>query len=142
MISLHIAKWLADEGFGTLDTDIFWEEAPLDSQGNAKDGIWVVTRSTPLSRFNVTTQSFDVYSRYANKLTGSQKLESILERLQDAYGDTCELPAVEPYSSAVYTDVRLRPVSGIENVGSDDQDKIVRAISGEVQYNKVNNEEL
>lgn len=140
MISLHIAAWLAQEGFGTLDSDIFWEEAALDGSGNPKEGVWVVTRGAPLSRFNVTTQAFDIYSRYANKLTGSQKLEGVLDRLQEAYGDTCELPAVEPYSSTVYTNVRLRPTSGIENVGSDEQDKIVRVISGEVQYNKLNEE--
>lgn len=141
MISLHIAQLLADEGFGTLDTDIFWEEMPIDPTGNPKDGIWVVTRGAPLSRFNVTQQSFDIYARYANKLTGSQKLEAVLDRLQEAYSDVCELPTVEPHSSTVYTNVRIRPTSGIENVGSDEQDKVVRVISGEVQYNKLNNEE-
>jgi hypothetical protein len=135
MISLHIAKWLDDEGYGTLDTDIFWEEAALDSNGKPKDGIWVVTRGAPLSRFNTTTQQFDIYSRYANKITGSQKLEEILEKIKESYGDTCVLPTVPPYSVTVYENVRLRPVSGIENVGSDEQDKIVRVISAEVQYN-------
>lgn len=134
MISLHLAKWLANEGFGTLDTDIFWEEASLNSSGIPKDGIWVVTRGAPVTRFT-TNQAFDIYSRYTNKLTGSQKLESILTRLQEAYGDVCTLPAVPPYSLTEYENVMLQPTSGIENVGTDEQDKVVRVISGEVQFN-------
>ena len=43
MITLHIAKLLEDEGFGIIDQDLFWEEMPLDSNGNARDGIWIVT---------------------------------------------------------------------------------------------------
>jgi hypothetical protein len=135
MISLHIAKWLEDEGFGTIDQDIFWEEVPLDPNGKPYDGIWVVTRGSALNRFNTTTQQFDIYSRYANKITGSLKLEQILEKIMEAYGDVCTLPTVPPYSLTNYGNVRLRPVSGIENVGSDAQDKIVRVISAEVQYN-------
>jgi len=134
MISLHIAAWLAEEGFGTLDQDIFWEEASLDSKGIPKNGIWVVERGTPYTRL-VKRQAFDIYSRYSNKLTGSQKLEGILERLQEAYGDVCTLPAVPPYSTTTYENVMLQPTSGIENVGTDEQDKVVRVISGEVQFN-------
>lgn len=134
MISLHIAAWLAEEGFGALDTDIFWEEVSLDSNGNPKDGIWVVTRGTPVTRFT-TSQAFDIYSRYKNKLTGSQKLEAILTRLQEAYGDVCTLPSVPPYSLTEYNNVRIVPTSGIENAGTDEQDKVVRVISGEVQFN-------
>lgn len=135
MVSLHIAKLLEDEGFGTLETDLFWENIPLDSNSNPVDGLWVVTRGSTLDRFNTTTQQFDVYSRFSNPLTGSKKLEGILEFLKEAYGEVCELPTVPPYSLTIYDDVRLRPISGIENVGVDAQEKIVRLISGEVQYN-------
>lgn len=136
MVSLHIAKLLEDEGFGTLDTDLFWEEVPLDSKGNPKNGVWVVPRGAPLTRFNVTTQAFDIYSRYSNKVTSSKKLEDILDYLQEAFEEVCELPTVPPYSTTRYYDARITPVSGIENVGSDEQDKVVRVISGEIQYKK------
>jgi len=135
MITLHIAKWLADEGLGTLDTNVFWEDATLDASGRPKDGIWVVSRGSALSRFDTTIQQFDVYSRFKNKITGSQKLELVLEKIKEAYSDVCELPTVPPYSDTVYDNVRLRPVSGIENVGTDEQGKIVRVVSAEIQYN-------
>lgn len=135
MITLHIAKLLEDEGFGTLDTDIFWEDMPLDSSGNARDGLWVVPRGSPYGRL-VKTQAFDIYARYANKVTGSKKLEDILDYLQEAYGTVCELPTVPPYSDTRYYDVIIVPTSSVENVGVDEQDKVLRVVSGEITYNK------
>lgn len=136
MITLHLVQLLEDEGFGTIDTNLFWEEAPLNANSNAKEGVWVVTRGAPVSRTNLNIQAFDIYARFANKITTAQKLESILEYLQEAYDTVCELPEVPPYSSALYTNVRIVPTSGVENVGSDEQDKIVKVISGEIRYNK------
>jgi len=135
MITLNLAKWLEQEGFGTLDVSIFWEEASLNSQGKPKDGIWVVTRGAAINRVVTTRQAFDIYSRYTNKITGSLKLEAILEKIKETYGETCTLPTVPPHSLTVYSDVRLVPTSGISNVGTDDQEKIVRVISGEINYN-------
>lgn len=135
MITLNILALLAENGFGTVDTDMFWEEMSVDSKGNPKQGIWIVSRGAPLSRFNVTTQRFDIYARYANKVTCSQKLEDILQFMQDAYDTVCELPAVQQ-SLTNYINVRIRPTSGIENVGLDENGKIVKVISGEVQYER------
>lgn len=129
-----MAKLLADEGFGTLDQDIFWEEAPLDSNGNAKDGVWIVTRAPEISRLSVNIQDFDIYARFSNKVTTQKKLTDILLFLQQAYGEVCDLPIVPPYSTTIYKDVVIEPTAGIENVGSDEQDKIVKVISGKIRY--------
>lgn len=134
MIALHILKLLENEGFGTIDTDLFFEEVPLDGNGVPRQGIWIVERGTDVNRFNTQTQNFDIYSRYTNKLTGYKKLEAILDYLQEAYGNVCTLPAVPPHSSTVYENVRLTPTSSVENVGVDENNKIVRVISGTVQY--------
>lgn len=136
MITLHIAKLLANNGFGTLDQDIFWEDMPIDNKGNPKDGIWIVSRGAPVNRFQVEYQAFDIYCRSKNKLQGSQKLEDILEFLQDAYDTVCELPTVPPHSLTQYIEVQINPTSGIENVGTDEQDKVVRVISGEIKCKK------
>jgi hypothetical protein len=135
MISLHVAGWLEQEGFGILDTDIFWEDMPVDNSGKPKDGIWVVTRASSDDRFT-NTQQIDIYTRYKNKLTGAQVLESILTRIKEAYGDVCTLPSVEPYSYNQYYDVIMTPVSSIDNVGTDEQGKVVRSISMEIKYKK------
>lgn len=136
MIALHILKLLADEGFGTIDTDMFFEEAPLNGQGVPKEGVWIVERGASVTRFNTQTQNFDIYSRYTSKLTGYQKLEAILEYLQEAYGEVCDLPTVPPYSETEYKNVRITPTSSVENVGTDENNKVVRVISGSVQYER------
>ena len=136
MIALHILKLLEDEGFGTIDTDLFFEEAPLGSDGKPKQGVWIVERGSAVSRLNHQTQNIDIYSRYTNKTTGYKKLEDILDFLQEAYDEVCDLPTVPPYSSTLYRNVRITPLSSVENVGVDENNRIVRAISGVVQYSK------
>lgn len=138
MISLHLLKLLEDEGFGTIDTDLFWEEAALDSSGEPRNGVWIVTRGSSIDRFNVSVQAFDIYSRYTNKLTGAQKLEQILEFLGDAYGTVCDLPAVPPYSNRTYKNCTITPTSSVENAGTDANNKVVRVISGEIRYERTN----
>lgn len=137
MVTLHVLKLLEDNGFGTIDTDLFWEEAPLNANGDPAKGVWIVSRAAPLSRVNVTTQPFDIYARFGNKLETHSILENILHFLQDQYGETCELPTVTPYSETLYTNVRLTPTSGIERTGTDQQDMIVMSISGQVQYDAI-----
>lgn len=136
MITLSILKELENEGFGTIDSDLFLEEAPLDTQGKPKNGLWLVTRGSTVSRTNVEIQSLDLYSRFTNKLTGHTKLAEALEWLQEAYGDVCTLPAVAPYTTQTYTNVRIFPTSSIQNAGVDENGKIVRVISFDVYYNK------
>ena len=136
MIALHILKLLEEERFGTIDVNLFFEEAPLNKQGVPKDGIWIVERGTPVSRVNSNIQNFDIYARYTDKLTGYQKLDEILEFLRLAYGEVCDLPLAPPYSDIQYTNVSIIPTSSVENIGTDENNKIVRAISGQVQYSK------
>lgn len=134
MVTLHLLKLLEDEGFGTINTDLFWEDAPLNSAGVPKDGVWIVTRGSEVSRVDAGIQAFDIYARYANKVTCAQKLEDILVYLRNAYQEVCELPTVPPQSDTQYINVSIQPTSGVENVGTDDQEKIVKVISGEVRY--------
>lgn len=136
MITLSILKELENEGFGTIDTNLFLEEAPLDTNGKPKNGLWLVTRGSTVSRTNVEIQSLDLYSRFTNKLTGHTKLAEALEWLQEAYSDVCTLPAVAPYTTQTYTNVRIFPTSSIQNAGVDENGKIVRVISFDVYYNK------
>lgn len=136
MITLHILQLLADNGFGTIDTDLFWEEIPLDEKGEVKDGIWILSRGAPLTRGTRNIEAFDIYSRYANKVTGSQKLEDILSFLGGAYGTICDLPEVSGHSNNEYKKVAIQPTSNIENAGVDANGKVVRVISGQIIYNK------
>lgn len=139
MIALHILKLLENNGFGVIDTDLFFEDAPLDNNGVPIQGVWIVSRGTGVTRLNIGNQNFDIYSRYTNKLTGAIKLENILTFLKEAYGDVCTLPTVPPHSFTEYYDVIIEPTSGVENAGTDEQDKVVRVISGNVKYKIMEN---
>lgn len=134
MIELSLLKQMETDGFGTLDTDLFLEEAPLDSEGNAKDGLWLVPRGTPVTRLNTRIQAFDIYTRYKNKLTGSTQLNNVLGYLQQSYSDVCDLPEVPPYTTQAYKNVRITPTSSVESLGSDENGKVVRVISGEIYF--------
>lgn len=116
---------------------MFWQEVPLDTNSKPKQGLWIVSRGSTVDRFDVEKEAFDIFTRYSNKIKGSKQLEDILDFLKDAYGDVCELPTVPPYSTTQYGNVRIRPTSSIEAVGFDEQNMLIRVISGEVQFNKL-----
>lgn len=135
MITLHILQLLEDEGFGTINTDLFWEDIPVNQTGGNKDGVWIISRGAPLARGTRLIEAFDIYSRYADKVTGSLKLHNILYYLKEAYGTVCELPTTNE-SDLVFTNVAIEPTSNIENAGVDENGKVIRVISGQVSYNQ------
>lgn len=133
MITLHILQLLSDEGFGTMNQDLFWDNMPINSLGKPVDGVWIVSRGAPLTRGTRTVEAFDIYSRYSNKITGSMKLNDILGFLKDNYASVCTLPVTQG-SDLVFEKVTIEPTSNIENAGVDTNGKVVRVISGEVRY--------
>ena len=136
MITLSILKQMQDDNIGTIDNDLFFEEATLDNKGNPKPGVWIVSRGTAVTRFNTQIQAFDLYVRYTNKLVGIQKAHELLEYLQESFEDVCSLPSYPPYTTKAYDSVVIVPTSGVESLGSDEQDRMVFVISGEVRYAK------
>lgn len=136
MILLALLKQLEIDGKGEIDTDLFYEAIPIGQNGKPKQGSWITSRGTAVSRVSVYIQAFDIYFRYDDKLAAAKKAQDILEYLEQAYSDICTLPAVEEYSSPEYTNVRVVPVSGVESLGMDEQGRVVFLVSGEVRYNK------
>lgn len=132
MITLHILKLLEDNGFGTIDVDLFWEKLALD-----KKGLYIFTRGSTLARGTRTVQAFDIYARGYNDVDGYQTLETVLEFLKEAYGTVCDLPEVPPISSNVYYNVALEPTGNVTNVEYDPNNRVIYMISGQVTYNKV-----
>ena len=135
MILLSLLQQFEDVGLGTIDVDLFYEDAPLDSNGNAKDGMWIVSRGPQVSHTNTNVQAFDIYSRHKNKLTGAANLYQVLDYLQEAYSGVCTLPSSPPYTTDTYSNVIITPTSGVESVGVDENGKVVRVISGEIRFN-------
>lgn len=131
MITLHIAQYLSDNGFGTLDTNLFHERIPL-----GKEGVGLISRGGALTkRKGVQVEEFDFYSRDKSLLKGADKLEKIWQFLVDNYA-ACDLPEVPNKSTKVYKNVVISPVGGIENLGLDENDSVVFRLAAQVTYKK------
>lgn len=129
MITLSFLKLLEDEGFGTIDTDLFFQKLTLD-----KKGLYIADIGDPLSRGVRKTQSFELYARGSNDVDGYKKLVDLLDWMKEAYGTICNLPSVPPISTDEYSNVTIQPTSSITNVGLDANNRIIYSLTGQITY--------
>jgi len=131
MITLHILQLLADNDFGTMNQDLFWEKLPLD-----KNGVAIMSRGGPVPGARTRNiLSFDLYCRGKNDLTSADRLERIRQFLINEY-PVCDLPVVPSKSNKLYKNVRFVLISNVENLGLDETDRLLWRLSCEVQYLK------
>lgn len=140
MVTLHILKWLEDNGFGTLDLDgttktdgLFFEKLT-----EGKTGVAIYSRGSALGRGLRTTQAFDLYSRGTDDVQGLKKLEDILSFLTESYAQACTLPVVTGVSATIYNRVTVVPISNIENAGLDPNDRVIYTATAQVTYEQIN----
>ena len=139
MISLHLAQYLADNGFGrvaltgseTGNDLIYFEKLPL-----GKTGLYIMSNPTPLTREQRMQQSVDIYARGRNDLEGALLLKDIVKFLRDEYG-TCDLPVVPGYSEEQYRDCVFTPEQSISNQGLDATDRVIYSVSVNITYTEV-----
>jgi len=132
MITLHIIQLLQNEGFGTIDAPVnglFWEKLPLNSTGVA-----IFSRGTELGRGLRSSQAFDLYSRGTSDLRGADNLEKIMEYIEGNFVQ-CDLPLTAK-SNKQYKKATIVMTSNVENLGLDENDRLIFRISAEVNYNK------
>ena len=140
MISLHIAKLLEDNGYGTLALTgnetvsnlIYFEKLPV-----GKTGVFIMSNGNSLSRAVRRQQSFDLYARGTNDLDGAKRLKDILRFFGQRY-EVCELPIVPGYSDEKYTNIVIEPTFNITNVGLDASDRVIYSASATITYNEEN----
>lgn len=135
MITLHILELLKQEGFGTaIDTDLHWERLPLDGYG-----VTIFSRGGEQAYGrNHITQRFDLYARFADGLVAYDKLDKIRMYLSESYGELCELPTITGKSNRVYKNVRFTVLDNIENIGTDESDKLIFRLAGQIIYEREN----
>lgn len=132
MITLHILKYLEDNGFGVIDESLFFEKLPLDKVGIgilSRGGEMVAGRSSFRKRF-------DLYSRGSDDFTGMNSLELIREFFADGYDELCTLPTISGISLRQYNKCRIVNVGDIENIGINDEDRVIYRLSAEIIYQK------
>ncbi len=133
MVTLHLLEYLKDHNFGTaIDTDLFFEKLPLD-----KTGIAIFSRGGERAYGRRwSAQNFDLYSRGSSDLTGADKLDKIALFFQDSYGEACTLPTVPGVSNRQYKKARITTIDGIENLGLDENDRVIYRLGATVIYER------
>jgi len=133
MVTLHLLEYLRNNGFGTaIDTDLFFEKLPLD-----KSGIAIFSRGGEATYGRRRcVQRFDLYSRGSSDLTGMDILDKIRTFFSDNYDDLCTLPAVPGVSNREYKRARITAMDNIENLGLDENDRVIYRLGAEVIYEK------
>ena len=130
MISLQLLKYLENNGYGTIDQDLLWEKETLD-----KKGIFIVSNSEQTPRGSRRTQRFTLYSRGTNDVDGYKKLEAIRNFLSSfTTYENCTLPAVPPIVTEPVNNVTIMPMSTIDNVGRDENGRLVWSCNGYIYY--------
>ena len=123
-----------DNGYGTaIDTDLFFEKLPL-----GKSGIAIFSRGGEATYGRRrAVQRFDLYSRGSSDLLGYDTLDKIRTLFSDNYDNLCELPVVPTVSNRQYTKARITAIDNIENLGLDENDRVVYRLGAEIIYEKV-----
>lgn len=129
MITLSLLQLLQDEGFGTIDVDLFYQKLSLD-----KKGLYIADIGDLVDRHSRDSQGYELFSRGTTDTQGYQKLQQVRKFLVNEYSNICELPAVPPTSNEVYSNVELTKPSSITNVGLDGQGRVVYSITGSILY--------
>lgn len=135
MITLSFLKLLEDEGFGTIDQDLFFQKLTLD-----KKGIYIADVGDPVAKGSRDTQSYELLARGKTDLDGLYKLTQIRKFLLENYSNLCELPEVtiqiegEEVTIPDYTNIELSKPSTITNVGLDAQNRIIYSMAGTIIY--------
>lgn len=112
---------------------MWFENMALDQYG-----ILIVSTSGPKARGRRTAvQGFDLYCRSASSNVDAVKtLEDVMQLLAASYGNACTLPPVDKYSDRTYTGVVFDNITTIENLGENQNGRVLFRIGATVKFNK------
>lgn len=145
MITLAIFEKIAADGVGGLlkNDDFFWEEAPLQSNGNPASGVWMTTRGGEVANAtnaNLRT-TIDFYVAYPNKIKTEMTHSAIQQWIVENpcfcdLSGTVESGGVSyPYS---FSNVRLFQTATPQVAGVTQNGNIVKMASVLVVYDNNN----
>lgn len=129
MITLSLLRLLQEKGFGTIDVDLFYQKLSLD-----KKGLYITDIGDLVDRHSRDSQGYELFSRGTSDTNGLKQLQEVRKFLVNEYSNICDLPAVPPTSTEVYSNVELTKPSSITNVGLDDQGRVIYSITGSILY--------
>lgn len=138
MITLALLNQMASEGVAGLvvDQNCFWEQAPLQKDGNPASGVWLVTRggNAMNSPKGLNLRStVDFYVALANKPKTEAVHQEILEWLIEN-PCFCELTGSVGGTTYSYSNVRVRPTTTPQNLLITQNNLVVKIASAELVY--------
>ena len=128
IITLSILQWLSDNGFGTIDEDLFWEKLGL-----GKVGLYISDVGDTQDRSTLPSTTYEIYSRGTNDLDGYKRLQAVADFIKGSYG-VCNLPAASGYTDEGYENITLDPPTTISSVGEDGNGRMIYSITGRVHW--------
>lgn len=138
MITLALLEKMTSDNIAGLviDTDCFWEEAPLQNNGKPASGVWLVTRAGDASNspkgLNLKS-TVDFYVAYANKPKAEKIQQQILEWII-SNPCFCNLAGSVGGTTYSFSNVRIRPTTTPDNVAVTENNLVVKMASAEVTY--------
>lgn len=145
MITLAILQKMAADGVANLvaDQNFFWEEAPLQKNGEPAQGVWIVTRGGNLNNtpkgLNQRTIA-DFYIAFNDKTKTETVARDIIDWIRHNLG-ICELRGVVGDSRYAFANIRIRPTTSPSNQGVTSNGLIVKMTSAELYYDQINQQE-
>lgn len=127
MITLSLLKFLENNGYGTIDVDLFWQKLTLD-----KVGIYIADIGETRLRGERKVQRYELYSRGSSDVDGYKRLQDILDFLGNNYV-VCQLPSVGDITNG-FANVTIMPPSSISNNGLDTNGRIIYSATGLLYY--------
>lgn len=138
MITFALYERMIEDGIGGLvrNKDFFWEEVPLQHDGNPASGVWLVTRAGSITGstkgLNLRT-TVDFYIATKNKLKTEALHQSIRQYLTKNIC-FCNLAGEFKGVSYEFVNVRVRPTTTPQNDGATQNGLIVKVASAELVY--------
>lgn len=138
MITLAVLEqMIADEVAGlVIDKNCFWEQAPLQKDGNPASGVWLVTRGgnamTSTKGLNLRS-TVDFYVALANKPKTEAVHQQILEWIikNPCF---CELTGSVGGTTYSFYNVRMRPTTTPQTTMITGNNLVVKIASAELVY--------
>lgn len=131
MITLSLLKYLENNNFGKIDTNLFWQKLTLD-----RIGVYIADLGTTQTRGGRRVQTYELYSRGSSDVDGYKRLQAIIDFLNENFV-VCDLPAVKVGSTTItegFKSVTITPLSSISSNGLDANGRIIYSAVGTIYY--------
>lgn len=128
MITLHLLQYLEDNGFGTINTDLFENLIPNDKTGVS---VTSLGGNTNVGRRSCSVR-IDFYCRGKNNLKGYDLLDRI--RLHFTDNEICTLPTIANVSNIEYKKVRFTEIGNVETLPPDENNRNLYRLSIQINY--------